>query len=55
MNKTEESLVRLKRESTKIRNESGDIAAHPTEIKRIKRKYWVIYSNKLHNIDETDS
>lgn len=33
MNKTEESLVRLKRESTKIRNESGDITTNSTKIR----------------------
>lgn len=37
MNKTEESLVRLKRESTKIRNESGDITTNFIEMKSVVR------------------
>ena len=43
-------LTKKKKEKTKIlemRNESGDIIANFTEIKRIIRKYYELYANKL--------
>ena len=52
MNKTEESLVRLKRESTKIRNESGDMTTDSTEIKRILRVLWRTVCLKFDDLDE---
>ena len=56
MNKTEESLVRLKRESTKIRNEREDITNNLTEIKRTLSKYYKWpYANKLDNFIKTNS
>ena len=43
-------LTKKKKEKTKIlemRNESGDITANFTEIKRIIREYYELYANKL--------
>lgn len=44
---------REKTQITDVRNERGEIATDPMDIKRIKRKYYgKLYSIKFHNSDE---